>query len=336
MKRKILTALYRAEGFLSGQELCETLKVSRTAVWKTIHQLQEEGYEIEAVTRKGYRILSSPDQITAEEVGARLKTKWLGNTICYLESVDSTNNQAKRLAEQGAPHGTVVLAERQERGKGRRGRAWDTPGKTSIAMSFLLRPSLALEHASMVTLVMGMAAAAACRELCGLEARIKWPNDIVLQGRKLCGILTEMSAEMDGINYLVVGTGINVNQETFPPEIRQTASSLLLTGGQRISRASLAALCLDKFEQYYERFLETEDMSRLMEEYNGMLAGIGAGVRVLAPGNEHEGISQGINQKGELLVRLPDGSVEAVLSGEVSVRGIYGYAPEERGEQKGV
>lgn len=325
MKRRILSALYRADDFISGQELCEELHVSRTAVWKTINHLKEDGYEIQAVSRKGYKILSSPDQITGEEVGARLRTKRLGGEIHYYESIDSTNNEAKRLAEQGAPHGTLVLAEKQEKGKGRRGRVWDTPGGSSIAMSLLLRPSLAPGHASMVTLVMGLAAARACRELCGVEAEIKWPNDIVVNGRKICGILTEMSAEMDCINYLVVGTGINVNQQSFPEEIQDVAASLLGSSGKKTNRASLAALCLDRFEEYFEVFLGTEDLTGLEREYNEMLAGKDKKVRVLEPGNEHEGISRGINRKGELLVELPDGTTEAVYSGEVSVRGIYGY-----------
>ncbi|HIR26400.1 MAG TPA: biotin--[acetyl-CoA-carboxylase] ligase [Candidatus Choladousia intestinigallinarum] len=325
MKRRILSALYRADDYISGQELCQDLNVSRTAVWKTINQLKEEGYEIQAVSRKGYKILSSPDQITGEEVGARLQTKWLGGEIHYYESIDSTNNEAKRLAEQGAPNGTLILAEKQEKGKGRRGRTWETPGKTSIAMSFLLRPNLSPAQASMVTLVMGLAVAQACRELCGAEAKIKWPNDIVINGRKICGILTEMSAEMECINYLVVGTGINVNQQEFPLEIQDVASSLLSSSGEKTNRAKLAALCLDKFEEYFEAFLRTGDLSELEEEYNRMLAGKDSAVRVLEPGNEHEGISKGINPKGELLVELPDGTTEAVYSGEVSVRGIYGY-----------
>jgi BirA family biotin operon repressor/biotin-[acetyl-CoA-carboxylase] ligase len=325
MKKKILSELSSREGYVSGQELCEALQVSRTAVWKVINQLKEEGYEIESVSRKGYRIISRPDVITAEEVESRLCTKWAGHPVCYYQTTGSTNNDAARLADEGAPQGTLVVAETQGQGKGRRGRTWITPAGTSIAMSLLMRPQIAPEHASMVTLVMGLAVADACREVCGVRAGIKWPNDVVAEGRKICGILTEMTSEIDYVKYLVIGIGINTSTEAFPEELSDRAVSLYQLTGHRPVRAQLIASCMKYFEEYYEIFARTEDLSQLMESYNALLAGRGERVRVLEPGHEYEGVSEGINARGELMVRREDGTVTNVYAGEVSVRGIYGY-----------
>lgn len=325
MKSSILAALSQASGYVSGQELCEQLQVSRTAVWKVINQLRDEGYVIESVPRRGYRILTRPDKITAEEVISRLETKWAGKTVCYYRTIDSTNNEARRLAENKAPEGTLVVAEEQNSGKGRRGRSWMTTAGSAIAMSLILRPDIAPANASMLTLVMGLAVAQACRSFCGVEAKIKWPNDIAADGRKICGILTEMSSEIDYINYLVIGAGINTNVRDFPSELSDRAVSLHELMGEKPERAGLIAECMKQFEKYYECFLKTQDMGALLEEYNSFLAEIGGAVRVLEPGNEYSGISEGINERGELLVRREDGTVTEVYAGEVSVRGIYGY-----------
>lgn len=326
MKGEILHILKHAQGYVSGQELCEKFGVSRTAVWKAVNQLKAEGYEIEAVTNKGYRIVSCPDVISAEEVKSLLATKWAGQQIAYYSVLDSTNNRAKRMAEEGAPHGTLILADEQTGGRGRRGRSWETPPKSSIAMTLIIRPKLPPEKASMLTLVQGMAVASACRELLGLPAKIKWPNDVVIDGKKICGILTEMSAEMDDIHYLVIGTGINANMEEFPEEIRGVATSLSLQAGRKVNRAEVICCCMKYFEKYYGIFMETEDLSGLKELYHKILVNLNAEVCVLEPGNEYRGISRGINEKGELLVEKEDQTVETVFAGEVSVRGIYGYA----------
>ena len=325
MKSEILAALNNADDYVSGQQLCTELSVSRTAVWKVINQLKTEGYEIESVSRKGYRILARPDKITAEEVKSRLNTKWAGNQVCFYESIDSTNNEARRLAENGAAEGTLILAEEQNKGKGRRGRSWMTKPGSAIAMSMILRPDIEPACASMLTLVAGLAIAGACRNFCGIEAKIKWPNDIVANGKKICGILTEMSSEIDCINYLVIGAGINTYVKDFPQELSGRAVSLHELMGKRPDRSGLIAECMKLFEQYYECFLKTQDMSGLLDEYNKLLVGTGGAVRVLEPGGEYNGISEGINERGELLVRRDDGTVTEVYAGEVSVRGIYGY-----------
>ena len=325
MKSEILQILRERKNFVSGQELCGLFGVSRTAVWKAISQLKEDGYVVESVTNKGYRLLEEPELVTREAIESKLATKWAGRTLYCLEEVDSTNRAARELAEKGAPHGTLVVANRQNAGRGRRGRIWQMEPGTGIAMSLLLRPSLEPQKASMLTLVMGLAQAKALDRLFGLSAKIKWPNDLVIRGRKVSGTLTEMSAEMDYINYIVIGVGINVNQPAFPEDIADRATSLMLEAGRSFPRAPLIAAVVERFEEDYSRFLETNDLSGMREAYNELLVNVGRQVRVLEPGHEYTALSSGINDRGELLVQREDGSREAVFAGEVSVRGMYGY-----------
>lgn len=325
MKTEILRYLKDAEGYLSGQELCERLGVSRTAVWKVIRQLQEDGYEIEAIRNRGYRLAESGDVFTEAELKSVISTRVTGHNLVFLDKVDSTNTRAKQLAEAGAPDGTVVVAETQSAAKGRRGRSWMAPAGTGVWFSLLLRPQIEPEHASMMTLVAAMAVEKGIRETTGLAGSIKWPNDVVVEGRKVCGILTEMSADMDCVNHVVVGIGINANIRDFPEELKDKATSLFLVSGQVVKRAKLLNAVLLAWEEYYGRYLQTEDLSLLAEEYNEKLAGLHGMVQVLAPKGTYAGISRGISHKGELLVEREDGTVTEVMSGEVSVRGIYGY-----------
>ena len=325
MKSKILEILRNKDTYVSGQDLSERFGVSRTAVWKAIHQLEEEGYKIEAVPKRGYHMVETPDVVCREEILSLLTTRWAGRNLVYMETVDSTNNLAKKLAEEGAPEGTLVVADEQSGGKGRRGRSWCTPKGSSIAMSMVLRPGIRPELASMVTLIMGLSVAKAIKELYPVEAGIKWPNDVVVNGKKICGILTEMSAEMMGIHYLVIGTGINTNVESFPEELEATATSLIRELGRRVNRAELIAECLKYFELYYEKYIEAGDLSLLKDDYESLLLNRNRQVKVLEPGNEYLGMSLGINEKGELLVQREDGTITAVYAGEVSVRGVYGY-----------
>ena len=325
MKEKILNALLGRDNYVSGQELCTKLGVSRTAVWKVMNQLKEEGYKIEAVSHKGYRIVSYPDKITAEEVASRLKTTWAGRNIAFLERVDSTNNYAKKIAEDGAPSGTLVITEDQYGGRGRRGRTWVNPPGSSIAMTLVVRPELAPNHASMMTLVMGIAIAKACKKTAGVETKIKWPNDVIVDGKKICGILTEMSADPDRIHYVVIGAGINVNIQSFSEEIKEVATSLQMVTGKRLHRADLISSCMEEFEKCYEKFIQTEDLSLLLEEYHNLLVNKDQKVCVLDPGGEYTGTALGIDKNGELIVRKDNGEVTLVYAGEVSVRGVYGY-----------
>ncbi|MCI8296212.1 MAG: biotin--[acetyl-CoA-carboxylase] ligase [Lachnospiraceae bacterium] len=324
MKTKILTILKERSGFVSGQALCGQLGVSRTAVWKVIRQLEEEGYVIEAVRNKGYRLVEAADVMTEAEIGSLIRTERMGKRLVYLPQTDSTNIQARRLGQEGYPDGTLVVAETQTAGKGRRGRSWSSPAGSSIYMSLLLRPDIPPYSASMITLVAGMAVSQAVREMTGLPAQIKWPNDVVVDGRKICGILTEMSTEMESIHYIVTGIGINVNQHDFPEEIMATATSLRIEAARKISRSALIACTMERFEACYDRFLDTEDLSLLKDGYQAMLANLDREVQVLDPAGAYKGICRGIDETGRLLVDTQEG-MKAVLSGEVSVRGIYGY-----------
>lgn len=317
--------LKESKDYLSGQEICEKFNVSRTAVWKTVKQLETEGYEIEAVRNKGYRLKQAGDLLSRMELLSSMQTAWAGKEILYFDETDSTNTEIKKAAEQNAEHGTLAVADYQSMGKGRRGRSWTSPHGVGIWMSILLRPKLHPSCASMLTLVAALAAADGIREVCGLEAGIKWPNDIVVNGKKVCGILTEMSTELDCINYVVVGIGINANTAEFPEEIREIATSLYLETGSQVSRSRVIGEVMKAMERYYALFLERQDMSGLLENYNERLANKNKAVRVLAPEGEYVGVSEGINSEGELLVRMEDGTLRTVISGEVSVRGIYGY-----------
>lgn len=312
------------DGYVSGQELCNKFGVSRTAIWKVINQLKEAGYEIEAAQNKGYHLIAAPDVMTEAELESLKNTQWAGCEIYCFDSIDSTNTKAKELAEAGHPSGTLVVADQQTLGRGRRGRSWESPARTGIFMTLMLKPDINPNNASMLTLVAAMATARAITEVTGEAAQIKWPNDIVMNGKKVVGILTEMSAQFDYINHIVVGIGINVHNEEFPEEIAKTASSLLLECGHRIHRASLIEAFLEEFERLYAVYLETEDMSGLQKEYDSLLVNRGRQVRVLDPKEPFEGKAMGITKKGELIVDTWE-SRKLVSSGEVSVRGIYGY-----------
>lgn len=325
MKEEILRLLRSADGYISGQELCNRFGVSRTAVWKAINQLKEAGYEIEAQQNKGYRLMAAPDLMTEAEIKSLMHTEWVAKEVLYFDTIDSTNTKAQELAEKGYPSGTLVVADKQESGKGRRGRSWISPSGTGIFMTLMIKPDINPNNASMLTLVAALAVAKAITSVTGEEAMIKWPNDIVVNGKKVCGILTEMNAQFDYINHIVVGIGINVHNESFPEEISQMASSLMIeAGGKRFHRAQIIAETMSYFEQYYDTFLKTQDLSALVREYDKLLVNRNKSVRVLDPKEPFDGKAMGITPKGELIVDTWE-SRKLVSSGEVSVRGIYGY-----------
>lgn len=264
----------------------------------------------------------------------------------HKELTESTSKDISHLALGGAPEGTIVIADKQTAGRGRRGRSWETEAGTSLLFSLLLRPNLAPDTAPQITLLMAMAVTKAIQDMTGLEARIKWPNDVVVNGKKVCGILTEMQLKDGGIDFIVVGTGVNVSQTIFPTELENSATSLLMEKermlalektvseacdgktfekGTFFERSVLLERILNVFEDYYALFLQKQDFSDLMTEYNEWLVSLDKEVKVLDPKGEFIGISKGINEKGELLVALPNGEVTAIYAGEVSVRGLYGY-----------
>ena len=325
MKAEILSFLRKTDDYISGQELCERFGVTRAAVWKVIKGLQQEGYGIEAVTGRGYRLISLPDIFTAEELESRMCTEWAGRKLVFYESTGSTNIQAKLLAEEGAPSGTLVVAEQQTQGRGRRGRTWASPAGRNLYFTLLLKPDFVPDKASMLTLVMAIAVQSAITEVCGIKAGIKWPNDIVVNGKKVTGILTEMSVQGEYIQHVVIGVGINVKEQEFIPELEGKAASLEQELGRQGSRAALLEKIMEFFEADYALFTQKQNLSLLMEAYNAALVNCGREVRVLDPAGEYTGMAQGINEKGELCVKTADGKVKKVYAGEVSVRGVYGY-----------
>ena len=325
MKNEILRLLKTSDTYISGQQLCGYFKVSRTSVWKVMEQLKKEGYEIEAVRNRGYRLVSSPDVISEAEIKSLLGTEWAGRKVVYYDETDSTNNRAKDSGEKNGAHGTLFIADKQNAGKGRRGRAWESPSGKSIYMTILLRPQITPDKAPMLTLIMGLSVAEGIRKVSGAETEIKWPNDIVVNKKKVCGILTEMATEMEYVNYVVIGVGINVNQEYFSEGIKEIATSLYEETGTVYQRSELIAAVLERFEKNYEMFLETGDLSAVRKAYDSILVNRGQEVKVLEPGNEYRAVAEGINKNGELIVRLSDGRQKNIFAGEVSVRGIYGY-----------
>ncbi len=332
-RQEILRRLREAQDYLSGQQISESLGISRTAVWKNIQSLKNEGYPIEAVTNRGYRLLTAgtdeADVFNEEEIARLLRTRWVGHPFRFYARTGSTNADVFRLSEEGQPQGTAAAAAIQTAGRGRRGRQWISP-EGNIYMSILLKPALAPDAAPSLTLVMAMAVRSAVEEITGQPAWIKWPNDILMQDsngqyRKICGILTEMRMEDAEIRDIVIGTGINVNQTVFPEEIRETASSLKLITGQGVSRSAMTVCVWAYFEQYCDIFLEHGGLAPLREAYEAALVNRGRQVRVLDPQAPFTGTAAGIDERGALLVRTAEGDLRRIESGEVSVRGIAGY-----------
>jgi BirA family biotin operon repressor/biotin-[acetyl-CoA-carboxylase] ligase len=322
LKETILRLLKeRRPEYVSGEEICRSLNVSRTAVWKHIQALREKGYEIEARSRAGYMLTGIPDRLFPEEIGDGLATRFLGRTVYYCDSVSSTNNLAKELAGQGAADGTLVVAEEQTGGKGRLGRQWCSAKYKGSFFSFILFPPLMPQEANMVTLITAVAMASAVRDETGVAAGIKWPNDLLVNGKKICGILTELSAEMERINYMVVGVGLNVNQEEndFPEEVSASATSLKDQTGANISRVKLVQAFLLEFEKWYLLALEN-GFAPVLARWKEMSVSLNCPVRIHNPNSSWDGWAEDIDSDGALLLRLPGGEIKRVISGEVSLR----------------
>ena len=310
--------------FLSGEYLADTLKVSRTAIWKHIKALRDNGYNIESVPRSGYRLIDSPDLLSSEEIKSSLTTKILGSEILYFETVDSTNTQAKKVALQGVKDGTIIISEEQGGGRGRLSRSFFSPKYKGIWFSVILKPKFLPQEAPKCTLMAATAITKAIEDVTGVKVGIKWPNDVVVSHKKICGILTEMGVRDGKIDYAVIGVGINVNIKEFPEEMADKATSLYLESGKEFDRSQIPGLVMEAFEEYYEKFAATCDLSGLKEEYESILANYNQPVRVLAK-EPYEGVARGITDGGELLVEKTDGTIVAVSAGEVSVRGLYSY-----------
>ena len=321
MRARILKLLrQQSQDYLSGEEISRQLAVSRTAVWKHIQELKNHGYEIEAHPRKGYRLKSRPDLLLPEEIRAGLATQLLGKHIVHFYDTSSTNNEAKRLAADDAVEGTIVVSEAQTLGRGRLNRGWFSPPGGGVWVSVILRPPFPPQEAPKCTLMAAVATVEAIREVSGLACGIKWPNDILWQGRKLVGILTEMSAEMDAINFVVLGIGINVSlqKNDFPEELRNIGASISMGAGREVSSVEVLQKLLERLEHWYQ-VVKKEGFEPVLEAWRRESITLGQPVRVLAGEETYDGVAEELAEDGSLLVRTENG-LRRVLAGDVSLR----------------
>ncbi len=322
MKAKILKVLKANFGqWVSGEEICRYFSVSRTAVWKHIRTLKQEGYDIETQPRLGYRLINNPDVLYPEEVKNNLHTDIIGTNVIHWHKINSTNEEAKKLANADAEQGTVVISEQQVGGKGRRGRSWiSQPGK-DISFSAILKPKLSPAEISQVSMLAAVAVAKAVENACGLRAGIKWPNDLLYNGRKFCGILVEMGAEADQVRYVVVGIGINVNSspEEWPEEMRYKTTSLKNECGAEISRVELMQELLRRLDQLYIQW-QQQGFEPILKQWRTWCISQHCQARVETISGSYHGWIEGVSNSGALLLRMNDGSLRTFLSGDVSLR----------------
>jgi BirA family transcriptional regulator, biotin operon repressor / biotin---[acetyl-CoA-carboxylase] ligase len=319
---KLMDAFTKADGeFLSGQALADIAGCSRTAVWKHIEEMRKEGFEFEAVKKRGYRILKTPDRLSEEEIFPGLKTRAVGRVVKYVESVPSTQKIAHSLAQEGAEEGTAVIADEQTEGRGRLLRSWHSPKGTGIWMSIILKPQLPPQKAPQFTLIAAVAVVQAIEEVCGISPEIKWPNDILLNGRKVTGILTELQAEADKINSIIIGIGMNVNQkaEDFPEELQSIATSLFLEKEEKISRVKLIQKVMEKLEMYYDLYMEKgfTPIKLLWESY---AVSIGRQITARTITGSIHGKALGINEDGVLRIQDEEGQIHEVYSADIELR----------------
>lgn len=292
------------DGLVSGEAISDKLGLSRAAVWKHVQALRARGYRIDAVPARGYRLREIPDRLTPLELRPLLATRELGQVLHCFEEVASTSDVAKALAEDGAAHGEVVIAERQTAGRGRRGRTWVSPPGKNLYLSVVLRPELPARRAPEVTLVASVALCEVVREA-GVAAEIRWPNDLLARGRKLAGILTELAADPDHVQWVVLGIGVNLNAgpEDFPRELRDHATSLAAERGQPAPRALFTASLLARLEEWLERH-RAEGFPPVREAWRARSGTLGRPVRVSAEGRDVEGVAEDIDETGALLLRV--------------------------------
>lgn len=319
IRKKLLAAFSKANGdFISGQKISDLLGCSRTAVWKHIEDMRKEGFELEAVRKRGYRIIQAPDKISGNEIQLGLKTEKLGRNIIYKETVDSTQKIAYQLAYDGAVEGTVIVADEQASGRGRLNRSWYSPKGTGIWMSLILRPEIPPQQAPQLTLLTAVAVAQGIQEATGLIPNIKWPNDILINNKKVVGILTELQAESDRINSVIIGIGINVNQLNFPDEIASIATSLAIEKGIKINRAKIIQHILLKIEKLYKEYLQN-GFSLIKVLWESYAISIGRRIIARTLNETIEGIATGITEEGVLLLEGLDGEIHHVYSADIEL-----------------
>lgn len=307
--------------FLSGEEISHELKITRSAVWKQISQLRHNGYEIKAIPSKGYKLVALPNLITACAINEFLTSKIIGKNIIYCKQTDSTNADSFKKAEEGAREGTTVIADSQNSGKGRLGRTWNSPPGVNLYCSIILRPSIMPFEAPQLTFLSAVAVARAIEITTNLKPKIKWPNDILINGCKIAGLLNEMSAETDGVKFVILGIGVNLNmtREQFPTDLRTPATSLFIEQNKQIQRAYFAATMLNELDNLYLEF-KNGGFEPVRQEWQARSAAKGKQVEVTDTGRERLcGDFAGIDESGAMLVRLNNGTIERIYSGDVRV-----------------
>ncbi|MFF2482197.1 biotin--[acetyl-CoA-carboxylase] ligase [Paenibacillus sp. NPDC058071] len=318
-KEQLLRWLEEQPGqFVSGEKLSQHLQISRTAVWKQIKKLESEGYVFEASRRLGYKFLSAPDKLDAGLLEQRLETRRFGRSLHLFEEVDSTQNVAQRLAEEGAPEGTLVIAEQQNNGRGRMGRGWVSPKGKGIWMSFVLRPVIPIHFAPQLTLLTAVALCRSLRRLTELPIGIKWPNDLLIDGRKISGILLESTAEDARLRHIIAGVGISVNLEEsdYPEEMLKKATSLRIASGGKLERETVIADFHLEFERLYDVYA-AEGFEPIVTLWEALSVSLGKPARLTTPQGVIEGVPVGLDNSGAIKVQKPDGSVVLVFSAEM-------------------
>jgi len=319
MDHTLLELLEREPGqHVSGEAISKALQVSRTAVWKQVRKLEERGYVIEASRKLGYKLISKPDNLSLDKLAELLKTSRFGREIRLLDEVDSTQNEAQRWAEEGAPEGALVIAERQLSGRGRMGRGWVSPYTKGIWMSLVMRPSTPIHFAPQLTLLTAVALCRSLRRMTSLEIGIKWPNDLLIDGRKISGILLESAAEDERIKYIAAGTGISVNLDVldYPEELLERATSLSIQAGRKFSREAIIADFMLEWEQLYDLYLK-EGFATLQLLWEALSVTLHQAVTVQTPQGDLEGRAIGLHESGALKLELPTGELKLVFSGEM-------------------
>lgn len=314
IQEQIVHFLKHSQGYLSGEEISRSLNISRAAIWKYIQELRKDGYEIEAVPHLGYKIVDVPDKLLAQEVQFELQTKILGSKFFYHETLVSTMDEAFRLGMEGAPEGAVVCAETQTKGRGRLGRSWSSPKYKGIYSSIILRPRLSAADLSKLTLLSAVAVAEAVEKVSGVQAMIKWPNDLLVKNKKLAGILTELRAEVDQMKFVVIGLGININNSG--AQLIEGATSLKNEAGQTFSRVEVLREILRAFERWYVR-CNKEGFDELFKAWKERSATLGKRVRITDPASIVEGVAVDLDSDGGLLIRQDSGVVVKKLAGDV-------------------
>ncbi|XID94346.1 biotin--[acetyl-CoA-carboxylase] ligase [Paenibacillaceae bacterium WGS1546] len=320
---KLLALLEESgEDYLSGEEISRQLNVSRTAVWKQVRKLEAEGYTVEAVPRLGYRLRGKPSRLSSSELLAKLRTERFGRRLHLLDVATSTQDELKKLAEEGAEEGTLVIAESQTNGRGRMGRSWVSPGGKGVWMSLLLRPPIPLQLTPQLTLLAAVALSRAiARQMPELQIGIKWPNDLLVEGKKISGILLESAAEDERLKYVIAGLAIsaNLDPDDFPPEVREKAVSLKTASGRPVDRAELVVAALAEFERLYELYLE-QGFAPIRSLWEARSVTLGVRTELRTPQETIVGVPRSLDETGGLRVELSDGSVRTIYSGEVADR----------------